>query len=396
MGTVVGLTGARVALTPVHAERIDFSVDIRTGRILPFDSRARESHRLDLAGHLLLPGLINAHDHLEFGLFPRLGSGPYPNASAWAADIYHPELSPVKEHLLVPKSMRLQWGGIRNLLGGVTTVAHHNRAEASLFTPRFPVRVVKRYGWAHSLDFTRDLAEARKRTPARWPFIVHAAEGTDDRARAEISRLRSLGVLGPGIVLVHAVAMGQPEIETIVQSGTSVVWCPTSNLFTLGRTLTAETVRSPIPVALGTDSALTADGDLLDEMTCARRATGLTPAEIYPLVTGSAASILRLRHGQGVIRERGLADLVAVADTGQTPADALAGLRPELVMARGRVMLLSERLSGLASPRPQGLHRIHVEGRGSFRIRADVPRLYAAASAALGPEVRLAGKRICP
>ena len=32
---------------------------------------------IDLKGFLLLPGLINAHDHLEFGLFPRLGKGGY-------------------------------------------------------------------------------------------------------------------------------------------------------------------------------------------------------------------------------------------------------------------------------------------------------------------------------
>jgi ubiquinone/menaquinone biosynthesis C-methylase UbiE len=37
---------------------------------------ASNSSDIDLAGYLLLPGLINAHDHLEFGLFPNLGAGP--------------------------------------------------------------------------------------------------------------------------------------------------------------------------------------------------------------------------------------------------------------------------------------------------------------------------------
>jgi cytosine/adenosine deaminase-related metal-dependent hydrolase len=397
MAKVIRLMGVRVALASSRAERIDLSIDIETGGILPFDFRCDDSVELDLEGHLLLPGLINAHDHLEFSLFPRLGRGPYANASAWAADIYHPGKSPVKEHLLIPKPVRLLWGGIRNLLSGVTTVAHHNPHEASLFTGRFPVRVLRRYGWAHSLDFSPDIGEIRKSTPARWPFIVHAAEGTDDRAHGEIPRLKELGVLDPRTVLVHSVAIGKRETETITQSGASIVWCPTSNLFMLGRTLTAEIVRSPIPIALGTDSALTGDGDLLDEMKCARKAAALTAEEMYPLVTASAAWMLGLRNGQGVIRERGVADLVAVADVGHTPAQALAGLLPELVMVRGRVMLLSDRLVGRRTfPRFKGLNRIQVEGRGIFWIRADVQRLHAAASTAIGTEVQLAGKRICP
>ncbi len=46
--------------------------------------------------------------------------------------------------------------------------------------------------------------------------------------------------------------------------------------------------------------------------------------------------MLRLNAGQGTIRERGVADLVAVADTGQTPAEALADLKPELVLLAER------------------------------------------------------------
>lgn len=53
-------------------------------RTLPF----RRTAVIDLSGRLILPGLINSHDHLKFSLFPRLGRGPYPNAEAWARDIY--------------------------------------------------------------------------------------------------------------------------------------------------------------------------------------------------------------------------------------------------------------------------------------------------------------------
>ena len=159
------LGGARVALGPDEAAELD--VEIRAGKIAAL-TRPRRSRRpdLDLRGYLLLPGLINAHDHLEFALFPRLGSGPYANASAWARDIYRPKQSPVAEHLRVPKSLRLIWGGLRNLLSGVTTVCHHNPPHA-VFERDFPIRVVKRFGWAHSLEFSPDLAQRFRRTPRR-------------------------------------------------------------------------------------------------------------------------------------------------------------------------------------------------------------------------------------
>lgn len=390
----IKLTGARVALTATRAERLDLV--IRRGHILPFDNKAATDGELDLSGHLLLPGLINAHDHLEFSLFPRLGKGPYRNASEWAAAIYHPERSPVKEHLLVPKKDRLIWGGIRNLLSGVTTVAHHNPWEPAVFGATFPVRVVRRFGWAHSLNFSADLADRFRRTPVRWPFIIHAAEGTDAQALAEVSLLDECGVLTRRTVLVHAVGTGISEREIIFKRGSSIIWCPSSNLFTLGRTLLPAALNSGVPIALGTDSALTAEGDMIDEMRVAQNAYALTAQEIYPLVTANAARVLRLTGGQGTIRERGTADLIAVKDTGQTPAGALSSLQPELVMAGGRIMLASERFALQASKRFHrlGFHRLNMEGRGVYLLRADIPRLCASAAAALGSEIRLAGKRV--
>jgi cytosine/adenosine deaminase-related metal-dependent hydrolase len=395
MEQAVRLTGARVALEARHAEYMELA--IRRGRILPFDSAAADGLRYDLTGHLLLPGLINVHDHLEFNLFPRLGRGPWGNASDWAAAVYHPEDTPLKEHLRVPKKARLLWGGIKNLLSGATTVAHHNPWDAKVFGRSFPVRVLKRYGWAHSLAFSADVAERYRRTPPLWPFFIHAAEGTDAGARTEISRLEAMGALGGRTVLVHAIGATARQLETVRSHAAFIAWCPSSNLFTMGRTLSPGVLRSGVGIALGTDSALTAAGDMIDEMRVARGAGQLSADEVYPLVTANAARALRLGQGQGRIAEHGAADLIAVKDRGQTPAEALTELHPELIMIGGRVMLLSENFAQSIDPgHTAGLHRICVEGRGRWLVRAPIPRLHAAAAATLGPEIRLAGRRVCP
>lgn len=387
------LKGARVALNATKSETADLLV--HRGRIVPTESGENPALTMDLSGHLILPGLINAHDHLEFSLFPRLGNGPYPNASAWAADIYRPLEEPIKEHLRVPKSARLLWGGLKNLLSGVTTVSHHNPCEAELFGNGFPVRVVKQFGWAHSFDFSPDLVERYRKTPPRWPFIVHAGEGTDSRARSEIYRLDQAGVLGHRTVLVHAVALDGPGCDLIRTRRASIVWCPSSNRFTVGQTLKLNFLGSGVPIALGSDSSLTSMGDLIDEIAIARRSSGLGTDALYEMVTRQAARILRLRNGEGGIRTGGVADLLIVRDRGQCPADSLLRLRPELVLARGVIQLISPRLARqLPASLRSSLHPIELGYRGRWLVNVDVRKLYDETTAILGGEIRLGGKRV--
>jgi cytosine/adenosine deaminase-related metal-dependent hydrolase len=234
-----------------------------------------------------------------------------------------------------------------------------------------------------------------RRTPSWWPFIIHAAEGTDESAHAEVHRLERLGVLTRRTVLVHAVALCNRDVEALRTRRTSIVWCPSSNLFTLGRTLSADLLTSGIHVVLGTDSALTGAGDLIDEIQVARCAGPINCQELYRMVTTEAARVLRLGQGQGQIREHGVADFVAVVDRGQAPAEALMELRPELVVIDGRVQLISAELARRITPsRRRPFQSIGIEGRGQWRVAMDIPFMHAAATKALGPDFRLAGKQV--
>jgi cytosine/adenosine deaminase-related metal-dependent hydrolase len=397
MFTQVKLINAAVAVDSKTAIRAD--VEIKDGHIAriaqPADSPS--SLNIDLNGYLVMPGLINAHDHLEFNLFPRLGNGPYKNSREWADDIYQPERSPLREHRSVPRPVRLWWGGLKNLLSGVTTVSHHNPYDDETFGEDFPVQVVKRYGWAHSLVFDDDPWRAFASTPAGAPFIIHLGEGSDTRSRDEIFVLDRLGALDERTVLVHGVGLNSDGHALRRRRGAALVWCPTSNRFTLGATLKVHAMSSYEDIALGSDSALTAKGDLLDEVQSAYREERVGADAIYRMVTKSASAILRLRGGQGTVRTGAVANLIALRSNGSTPAETLvsAGVGSiELVMVSGRPHLLSaEMAQRWPEIAQEGMEWIRLGGTDRM-VRAPVRRLLQTARNSLSGSIRLAGKEV--
>jgi cytosine/adenosine deaminase-related metal-dependent hydrolase len=395
------LSGGRVAVDARTAAPA--TIDIDNGRILRVNWRDSSGFetlntpgQVDLEDFLILPGLINAHDHLEFNLFPRLGNGPYPNYKEWANDIYRPELSPLREHLSIPKPTRLWWGGIKNLLCGVTTVCHHNPYE-EVFDRDFPVHVLKRYGWAHSIVFEKDLPLAFRSTESGAPFIIHLAEGTDAGSKDEIFALNQLDALDCRTVIVHGVGLTAEGHALRRQKGASLVWCPTSNRFTIGTTIDARSISLEEKIAMGSDSALTSNGDLLDEIHAAHTEDGLDADTIYAMVTESAADILRLRDGEGRIQVGSMADLIAFRASDATPAETLVQAdlsQIELVMVAGKPQLVS---AEMASRWPAALLEdfewISVEGTRRM-VRAPIGRLLDQVKRYLSTPVRLAGKEI--
>src|SRR5262249_47994099 len=155
----------------------------------------------------------------------------------------------------------------------------------------FPVRVMKRYAWSHSV--TRDpLPEkAFHNSDPDVPFIIHLGEGTDTTSRDTIFELDRRGMLTERTVIVHAVGLDDRGHELLNQRGAAWIWCPESNLFTLGETVTTARVMDSPRVALGSDSSLTA-GDLLDQVKLAV-GRGVKSDLIFELVTSKCAEVLR-------------------------------------------------------------------------------------------------------
>ena len=71
--------------------------------------------------------------------------------------------------------------------------------------------------------------------------------------------LEEIGVLGPNMLLAHVLGLGEPEIDCLARTQTSVVMCPSTSLKSGAGT--RENCRMPemlekgINVALGSDSA---------------------------------------------------------------------------------------------------------------------------------------------
>jgi hypothetical protein len=345
-----------------------------------------------------MPGLINAHDHLEFSLFPRMADPPYRNYIEWGTDIHNKFPDLIAMHRAVPKELRLWWGGIRNLLCGATTVSHHNPLWPELKKEDFPVRVVQEYGWGHSLALGGDLRAARSATPEGRAFIVHACEGVDQQAREELWGLARLGLLDANTVLVHGLAIDCKGVALMQERRASLIVCPSSNKFLFGQFPNIMLLGKIEKLALGSDSPLTAEGDLLDEIRFAMRFCGIPPETAYRMVTEAPASILCLDHGEGFIRASGRGDLIAIRDTGHDAADRLSTLSMndvEFVMIGGSVKLASEAILGRLPPAArQGLEPLWIDGTIRW-LRVAVKELLRKTENVLGKgKVRLGDKKV--
>ncbi len=328
----------------------------------------RGARALDLRGALVLPGLVNAHDHLGLSSFPALGSPPYASLYDWAADVRGgADDSRARAALDVPHDERLLLGALRCLLAGVTAVVHHDPWHASLARrgPRawsarlrllrrqrvwlrggLPVRVLARYEQAHSPGLERDLAVSRGRERHRGClFLLHAAEGTDARAAAEIGALHAAGVLDRDTLLAHALGATPADIERLRASDTAVAWCPESNRRLYAAAAPEAALRDAgVRLGLGSDSPLSGVRDALSNLAAARRERVFDDLALLRLATLDSARVCRLPVGGFAPGDP--ADFVVVDDLERLLAGDRRALR--LVLVAGRVLYGAKELTDAA------------------------------------------------
>jgi len=320
---------------------------------------------------LAFPGLINSHDHLDFNLFPQLGNKIYSSYTEWGKYIHENYKEDISKVLKVPLLLREQWGIIKNLICGVTTVVNHGER---LQTPNPLITVYEQYYCLHSVQFEKKwklkLNNPLKR---KLPVVIHVGEGRDEVSHREIDQLIKWNLLKKTLIGIHAVAMSEDQAKSF----NAIVWCPQSNYFLLDKTAPIKRLKNNLPILFGTDSTLTGNWDIWDHISLARKTEMLTDRELYHSLNINAATIWKTNNKEISINQD--ADIVvAEKKNNQKGVGAFFSIEPKdilLVIHQGNIRLFDATLySQLTQTDLSGFSKIYVEGVCKY-IRGDVPAL---------------------
>lgn len=311
------------------------TIVINNGKFSEVSSGATPaSVSLDASKCVIVPGLINAHDHLLGTYYPKIGNGPYINWLPWDNDL---KSSPVYEERCQIENRDLYLlGAYRNLISGVTLVSDlMPHFVGDQFYDILPTRAIKKFAMAHSVaSFALAWGdgipvEYQKAVKEDIPFVTHIAEGFDEETKQDLKVIDRLGALGEHSVFVHCIAFSDADLDLVKERGASCVWCCDSNMFMYNKTMDAKKfLKKGINLCIGTDSSATGGETLLYEMKYDKmiyhRLYGedLPDDTILKMVTVNPAKAFRQKQ-LGRIAEGYIADLCMVRDRGGSPAGSV-------------------------------------------------------------------------
>ncbi|CRM19621.1 TRZ/ATZ family hydrolase [Pseudomonas poae] len=319
----------------------------------------------ELPGMLLCPGLINAHGHAAMSLFRGLADDLplmtwlekhiWPAEAKWVdeafvrdgtdlaiaeqlmggitcfADMYfHPKVasdcvhnSGMRAQIAIPildfpiPGASTADEAIRQGIELFGDLKHHPRIKIA-FGPHAPYTVCDA-----NLEKVRVIAEE---LDAAIQMHVHetasevqqAVEQTGERPLARLGRL---GLLGPRFQAVHMTQISEDDLALLVESNTSLIHCPESNLKLASGFCPVERLwQAGVNVAIGTDGAASNnDLDLLGETRTAAllakavagSATALDAHRALRMATLNGARAMGLENQIGSLEVGKAADMVA-------------------------------------------------------------------------------------
>jgi 5-methylthioadenosine/S-adenosylhomocysteine deaminase len=362
-----------VPVEPPGSVLEDHAVAVVDGRIvavLPIDE-ARETYQpsvfVQRPGHLLIPGLVNAHVHAAMTLFRGIADDL--PLDAWLRDRVWPVERRFASAELVRDGTELAIAEM--LTAGITcfsdqyffpeivaqtAVDLHMRAmigtpvvdfasawadDAADYLSKGAELVHDRYvdhpliSTCFAPHTTRALSDAsftELRVLADQldvPVQIHLHESrsevdasVESTGRRPIERLVDLGLLNASLLAVHAVHVTPAEIRKLASAGASVVHCPTSNLkLACGIAPARAFLDAGATVGIGTDGA--ASNNMLDVLAEVRMAAllahvaagddgAIAAEQVLRMATIDGARALRRDHEIGSIEPGKWADLTCI------------------------------------------------------------------------------------
>ena len=325
---------------------------------------------VDLGDATLLPGLVNAHCHLDYSHFRgalearngftewikkinalRRSFGPEDYLAAIAAgfrELAHggvttvaniesfPELLP----LLPPPPLRTWWFleliDVRTrvdeestLLGALSFFEKHPDWPGGFgLSPHAPYtasvdlyRLARTCGEEHGMLSTTHIAESVEEhemfSHARGPLYDFLAgmgrDNSDCGQGSALSHLVEHGVIGADCLIAHLNYLQDYDYDLVVGSGASVVHCPKCHTYFGHAPFPLRALRERgVNICLGTDSLASNNAlDMRSEMREARELHGLSAREVLEMSTLNGARALGQAGRFGEISPGSLADLVA-------------------------------------------------------------------------------------
>jgi cytosine/adenosine deaminase-related metal-dependent hydrolase len=382
----------------------DGGVVIRRGLIVETGSskeliRKYPQHKAySLENAVLMPGLVNAHAHLELpSLLKRIRTGTLPH---WVIKLVRAKKR-ITQKEYVERSKKNILSLIRT---GTTTVAEICTHGASLgplhqsglrgviffevismtpsmrfFRPsfqRFRRSALIQTGISPHAPYTvsADILKFFKRKYPNQHYCMHVAESEDElkllrgektgfqkvykmagwdinwapKAISPFLYLYELGLLSRRFIAVHAVHTTIYDIRLIKKTGASVVHCPRSNKEThVGMMPLKRFLDAGITVGLGTDSLASSPSlSLWDEIRFASRLherSGVSAAAVLNLATRGGARALGLDAVIGTLAPGKRADIIAVPvpsrNTGNIYSDLIRETKSSIMtMVNGKIL----------------------------------------------------------
>jgi cytosine/adenosine deaminase-related metal-dependent hydrolase len=300
------------------------------------------SNIINFKDALAFPGLFNAHDHLEFNLFPRLSSKIYRDYLEWGNDIHRLYSIEINTTLNIPIDLRMKFGMIKNLFNGITSVIHHG--SNSIRKSDQIINVFGSYNYLHSVSLEKNWRIKLNMRSNKLPFIIHLGEGSGETIENEINKLFKWNLFKRKIIAVHGISINANLADKLA----ALIWCPDSNLFLYKKTANIIELKNKIPILFGSDSNLTSDPNFWNHIRIARQFNALNDEELINSMTSLPGELLNVK-GIGKIKNGYQADIVVVKKKSENNYDAFFNVNPEdilIIIRSGKIILFDESLEG--------------------------------------------------